>query len=90
MNKRDAERAKKRMKLVVQYFQGYVRTYSEQDEYQSYSDKTFLDDMLYGVGTALQIGTATDYSGPGGYERFKEKLRQHLGDHSAPGDRDAP
>jgi hypothetical protein len=79
MNKRDAEKARKRMTKAVELFQHYVATYSKQAYFKDYSDRIFLDDMLYGIGLALQTDTPTDYSGPGGYERFKEHLRRHLG-----------
>lgn len=68
----------KRMRAVVAKMQSYVATYSEQAHFDIYTDKTFLDDMLYGIGISMQIGTATDYTGPGGYERFKQALREHL------------
>lgn len=68
-----------RMRLMVSSFTNYVHTYSGQSGFETYSDKTFIDDMLYGIGLALQTGTPTDYTGPGGYERFKERLREHLG-----------
>lgn len=70
--------SKERMRATVAKFQDYVATYDKQSEYDSYLDKTFLDDMLYGIGISLQIGTAADYTGAGGYERFKQKLREHL------------
>jgi hypothetical protein len=70
---------KTRMRQMVRAFQKYVETYSGQDGYETYSDKTLLDDMLYGIGLSLQIGTPTDYSGPGGFERFKQRLREHIG-----------
>lgn len=73
-----AERKRKRMREVVAYFQKYVATYTEQSHYDDYSDKTYLEDMLYGIGLSLAVGTPTDYSGPGGYERFKQALREHL------------
>lgn len=67
------------MRNVVENFQKYVATYTSQAHYDEYSDKTYLDDMLYGIGLSMAVDTATDYSGPGGYERFKEFLRQHIG-----------
>lgn len=68
----------KRMRKIVAKMQEYVATYSQQTSYDMYSDKTFLDDMLYGIGLALQIGSAKDNTGAGGYERFKQELREHL------------
>jgi hypothetical protein len=79
MNKRDHEKARKRMRAIVAHFQQYVATYTDQAHYDHYSDTTYLNDMLYGIGLSL-VETGSDYSGAGGYERFKEFLRQHLGD----------
>jgi hypothetical protein len=76
--KAEQEKARKRMREMVAKFHKYVGTYSSQWSYADYSDKTFLDDMLYGIGLSMQVGTPTDYTGAGGYERFKEALRQHL------------
>lgn len=77
MNKREAEKARKRMREMVSRFQKYVATYSDQAHFEDYSDKTYIDDMLYGLGISI-VGPA-DYTGPGGYERWKQKLREHLG-----------
>lgn len=68
----------KRMRAIVAKFQDYVATYTEQAHYDTYQDKTFLDDMLYGIGTAIGSETAADYTGPGGYERWKQTLREFL------------
>lgn len=73
-----AECKRRQMRERVAAFQEYVRTYSDQSSYEDYSVKTFLDDMLYGIGLSMQIGTPTDYTGAGGYERFKQALREHL------------
>lgn len=70
------QRARRRMREMVAKFQKYVATYSEQAHFEDYSDKTFLDDMLYGIGISF-VGP-DDYTGPGGYERFKQKLLGHL------------
>lgn len=67
-----------RMRAVVAKFQSYVATYTDQQYYDTYADETFLNDMLYGIGIAMQIGTAADYTYAGGFERFKHKLREHL------------
>lgn len=63
------------MRERVENIQGYVATYSDQPGYDEYSDKTYIDDMLYGIGLSM---IPADYSGPGGYERFKQYLREHL------------
>jgi hypothetical protein len=76
MNKRDKEKRRKLVRERVKFLQDYVNTYSDQGGYEDYSDKTYIDDMLYGLG--LSMAGPTDYSGPGGYERFKQYLREHL------------
>lgn len=76
MNKRDTEKRKELVRARVAAFQHYVATYSNQPGYQEYSDKTWIDDILYGLGICMK--DATDYTGPGGYERFKQYLREHL------------
>lgn len=81
MNKREAERAKKAMRAAVARFQKYVATYSDQAHYDEYSQKCYIEDMLYGIGISFcEFGA--DYTGPGGYERFKQRLREHLGGHN--------
>lgn len=65
----------KRMRGIVAAFQKYVSTYSDQPYYETYLDKTFLDDMLYGVGIAFD---REEYSTALGYEKFKARLREHL------------
>lgn len=64
-----------RMRAAVAEFQNYVRTYTKQKHYDTYTDSIFMDDMLYGIGIALNEG---DYAFSEGYERFKAKLREHL------------
>lgn len=53
----------------------YWQTYDQQEGYQHYSQRTLLDDALYGLGIAID---PTLYYGPEGYERFKAFLRAHL------------
>jgi len=77
MNKRQANARRKLMRERVAKLQHYVATYSDQASYEDYSDKTYVDDVLYGLGISM-IGP-TDFTGPGGYERFKQYLREFLG-----------
>lgn len=64
------------MRERVKYLQDYINTYSWQAEYEDYADKTYVDDILFGLG--LSMSGAYDYTGPDGYERFKQYLREHL------------
>jgi hypothetical protein len=68
----------KRMRACVAKFQKYVATYDTQAQYDTYLEKTYLDDMLYGIGLSLMELKPTDYTAAGGYERFKQYLREHL------------
>ena len=76
--KKKLTKQQKRMRAIVARFQAYVSTYTDQEGYDKYQDKTFLDDMIYGLGIAIGSETASDYTGPGGYERFKQTLREFL------------
>lgn len=73
MNERDTQRARKRMRLIVGRLQEYVRTYSDQAHYEDYSDTIFIDDMLYGIGLALE---PLEHQGATGFDKFKAALRQ--------------
>lgn len=70
------EQRHKRMREAVAKLQAYMNAYTQQAHYEEYTDKTYVDDVLYGLG--LSLSGLTDYSGPGGYERFKAYLRDHL------------
>jgi hypothetical protein len=76
MNKRQANIRRKLMRERVASIQKYVATYTDQQHYEDYSDKTYIEDMLYGIGLSM---IPADYRGPGGYERFKQYLREFLG-----------
>ena len=66
----------KRMKKAIAYMSGYMAGYDKQACCLDYTDQTFMDDVLYGLGVALH-GTSCTYAQ--GYEAWKEKLRKHLG-----------
>jgi len=67
------DKKQRRMKKMVEYFQEYVNSYSKQKYYMNYSDKTFIEDMIYGIGLSL----AREKDGfEDGFEKFKEKLRK--------------
>ena len=60
---------------AVAYLTNYMTAYDRQREYENYSEKTFIDDVLYGLGMALDV---KEHYAAAGYEAFKEKLRKHL------------
>lgn len=64
------------VKAIIESFQHYVTTYTTQPDYLNYSDTTIIDDMLYGLGLAFN---EKEYKMAGGYRKFKNRLRKHLG-----------
>lgn len=66
---------RRKMAAVVDSMQEYVATYDRQVGYTDYSDEIFIDDMLYGIGIALD---RDKYSFADGYRSFKEELLKHL------------
>lgn len=73
--KRDAER--KRMKAAVAYLQKYMATYDKQAHYQDYTDETYINDVLYGLGASLD----EKYKFADGFSKFKELLAKHIAAH---------
>ena len=65
----------KRMDQIVGDFQEYVETYSNQRSWRDYSDTIFIDDMLYGIGIALD---RPEHEFANGYDTWRQKLRKHL------------
>ena len=66
----------RRMKKAVAYLQKYFETYTNQDSYLDYHEDILINDALYGLGVALDDEA---YRFADGFERFKKKLRTHLG-----------
>jgi len=66
----------KRMQKAIAWMRVYMAEYDKQPCCLDYTDKTFMDDVLYGLGVALH-GTSCTYAQ--GYEAWKDKLREHLG-----------
>ena len=69
-------RGPRHMKQAVCRFQEYMATYHEQEGYENYSAETFIDDVLYGLGVAIE---PRDHQFAQGFDRFKKKLTRHLG-----------
>ena len=65
----------KRMELMVQYLKRYIDTYDNQYHYQNYSDTILIDDILYGLGVALN---PEEHQFADGFDTFKNKLIEHL------------
>lgn len=75
LNQEDSDYSQKRMELMVKYLQRYLETYDAQVGYKNYTDQTFIDDVLYGLGVALNP-EKHQYSD--GYERWKNELLEFL------------
>jgi len=65
----------KRMKTAIQDLVDYMATYELQERWLDCSDETFIDDVLYGLGVALD---KNEHRWANGFDIFKEKLRKHL------------
>jgi len=63
----------KRMRMIkiVVTFQKYVATYTNCQGYSEYSDSTFIHDMLYGIGLAIDSKV---FKFSPGYEKWKRRL----------------
>ncbi len=67
----------KRMKLMVKYFKAYIKTYDKQYGYENYSDTTFINDVLYGLGVAID---PNNHQYSNGFDVWKKKLMEFLKD----------
>jgi len=65
----------RRMKFAVAWLKEYMLSYDKQACYMDYDDKTFIDDVLYGLGVSLR-GSEVSYVK--GYALWKQMLRDHL------------
>ena len=66
----------KRMKKAIAYMAGYMSSYGGQLGALNYTDQTFMDDVLYGLGVALH-GSSVSYAD--GFDKWRQMLREHLG-----------
>lgn len=64
---------------AVKYLQTYMNTYDTQVGYENYNASTFIDDILYGLGMALD---PKKYQYLKGYRKFKEDLSKFLVENS--------
>lgn len=66
--------SQERKRAAVESLQKYMAAYDKEYGYLDYSDTTFIDDMLYGIGRALD----KKYEFANGFDTFKGVLREHL------------
>ena len=63
------------MKKAVEFLQHYMATYDQQQGYENYSVETFVNDVLYGLGEAID---PEGHQYAQGFRVFKEKLKAYL------------
>jgi len=61
----------RRMVKILDQMKNYVNTYDSQTGWEDYSDETFIKDMLYGVGLAVD---RKKYEWSDGFLLFKKKI----------------
>jgi len=67
----------RRMREIVNRMKKYVTTYDTQLHYEDYSDETFIIDMLYGIGIAID---PEEYRYATGLQKFRDKLHIEYGE----------
>lgn len=58
--------------------QDYMNTYDKQYGYKEYSEECFINDILYGLGIALD---PKKYRYADGFSLFKQKLSKFIKEH---------
>ena len=76
MSRKRLTAKQKRMQRAIRYLADYLGTYEKQAGCLDYTDKTLIDDVLYGLGVALD---PVAHKWASGYGVWKDKLREHLG-----------
>jgi hypothetical protein len=57
---------------IIARFKEYVNTYESKDA--GFHPETFINDMLYGIGSAM----SEEYTYAKGYRKFKERLKEQF------------
>lgn len=65
----------RRVRRIVRELQKYMNTYDKQASYLDYTDETIINDVLYGLGIALDKKNRF----ADGFNRFKGRLQKHIG-----------
>lgn len=65
----------KKVDAAIKYLVNYMTTYDKQMGYLDYTDETIIEDVLYGLGVALD---GEKYKWANGFAKFKERLANHL------------
>jgi len=64
-----------RMRLMVQYLKRYMETYDSQHGYENYTDTTLINDMLYGLGVAIN---PEKHQFANGFDLWKKELKSFI------------
>lgn len=64
----------RRIESAVAYLREFMNTYDQQQGYSDYSDETYINDVLYGLGVSL----SKEYQFAGGFRKFRALLKEHL------------
>ena len=62
------------MGKAIELLKDFVNTYDEQQGWEKYTPETYINDILYGLGTSI----SDEFKFAGGFDKFKEVLRDHL------------
>ena len=63
------------IKQAVAVLQEYMNTYQDQPEYERYMTVTLVNDVIYGLGLAIDENR---FSGHAGFTEFRRVLAEHL------------
>jgi hypothetical protein len=72
-------RHQRQMKRIIDAFASYAASYAEEPYSTSYGLDVFIDDMLFGIGQAIDPEV---YGDAAGYWRFRARLLRHLAEHA--------
>jgi len=64
------------MRKALDSLKEYVDTYDQQSDWERYRLETYVNDVLYGLG----ISISDEFRYADGFDRFKQVLREHLGE----------
>lgn len=73
-SKEERARIKRMKKIFARYLQ-YVSTYMNEDYNADCQDKTFVLDMVYGIGLSID---EERFRCADGFDRFKAELLEHI------------
>lgn len=72
----------RRVKGIIAKLKDYIDTYPNQIDWTNYEDETIINDIVYGLGIALDKEEHKYFDG---FQKFKKKLIQHLNETTVVG-----